>query len=708
MQETYNFFGKEEMDMSEFYTTDCKIIDDNELILFVDGPVEYKDEIQNIVFEKNHNVYKNRVINSYWENDLGQLVMTININDFLNSCDHGSWEMKIETKNKKVYSLLSKKTDFVRKSDRFLFKKVKNDTHVISLYLIGLKLYLGVFNKLKFSEIQLDTEVSYHAIKRKKDKIIGKIKINLEEYKEDDWQIEKCLLIRRDKQFSESAIVHFDKKMKKTKGKELHFIIDKDSLDLKYHYWDFYIVLAINEKRHYIRLKNPSKLTRFKLDFLYKRQIISFPGKKITYPYTTDIGTYAMVSRDRTVFDRRSYTLKVIIALIIALFMKLVNRKRIWLFFEKFSERAQDNSITLFNYLDEKRNYKYYYIIKEGSKDIKNILDRKKIIYYSSLKYLILLILSDLLISSESRSHIYDVRIHNGLLFHVINLKKHIFLQHGVIGLKKIDNVYKKSKQNSPDFFVVSTKVEKNIVRDSFGYTNAEIFETGLCRWDETFKKENEITDKDILFMPTWRTWLENSTENEFIKSRYYNVFLELLKNERLEKTLLENNRNMYFFIHPKFEKYMELLIGHLDVSKNIIINPHNLYLKEILNYVGTIITDYSSIAWDGLYKDKNVILFQFDKKKYELLQGSYIKDDIFTNNTTQDITGLLSLLNREFNRINIKKDEIFFYQDKHNCQRVLDCIELKGNEIYKKNYSKNVYFKYFKKHSKLSEGVKV
>lgn len=65
--------------------------------------------------------------------------------------------------------------------------------------------------------------------------------------------------------------------------------------------------------------------------------------------------------------------------------------------------------------------------------------------------------------------------------------------------------------------FVVSSGYEQKIIHDYFGYDNEEIIITGLARWD-VLEDKSDPAHKEIQLMPTWRSWLEDISEEQFKK----------------------------------------------------------------------------------------------------------------------------------------------------------------------------------------------
>lgn len=118
--------------------------------------------------------------------------------------------------------------------------------------------------------------------------------------------------------------------------------------------------------------------------------------------------------------------------------------------------------------------------------------------------------------------------------------KRQVFLQHGVIGLKRVDQIFKKTSKNAVDLFVVSSDHEKEIIEKNFGYKDEEIIVTGLSRWDVLIDKS--AGQSTILLMPTWRVWMDDLPEEKFMQSEYYVQYATLLTSPVLEKTLDQYN----------------------------------------------------------------------------------------------------------------------------------------------------------------------
>ena len=74
-----------------------------------------------------------------------------------------------------------------------------------------------------------------------------------------------------------------------------------------------------------------------------------------------------------------------------------------------------------------------------------------------------------------------------------------------------------REKAGSCNLFVVTSDFEKGIIEKYFGYAEDEIVNSGFARWDVLEDKSEGL--REILIMPTWRSWLENATAEEFKKA---------------------------------------------------------------------------------------------------------------------------------------------------------------------------------------------
>ena len=367
-----------------------------------------------------------------------------------------------------------------------------------------------------------------------------------------------------------------------------------------------------------------------------------------------------------------------------------LSRKNIWIVYEKFCKMAQDNGYYFFKYcmenLDEKEKKNIYYVIDKRSDEYKNVEKYgKHVIDFMSVKHMLYIMSMSICISSDSKSHLYAWRTKPSLVKRAIGKKKELFLQHGVTALKQVHQLFGKNGTSSMEYFVTTGRVEQEIAINELGYNEKTAPITGFARWDVLEDKQSN-KEKFILLMPTWRSWLEEVSDNQFLVSDYYKKYSSLLQSPRLNQILKDTNTRLIFYIHPKFAGYIDNFKA--AVSNRVTYIPFGkIPLNELMMRCSMLITDYSSVCWDVYYMDKPVLFYQFDYDMYNQAHGSYInmENDLFGNrSTTEDalLNDVEYFANNGF--VENEKDRIaapkyFEYRDNNNSKRIYDFLKNNG-----------------------------
>ncbi|MFK3936047.1 CDP-glycerol glycerophosphotransferase family protein [Alkalihalobacillus sp. NPDC078783] len=456
-----------------------------------------------------------------------------------------------------------------------------------------------------------------------------------------------------------------------------------DELNLEQFYWDFYMEYKVEESALFSkRLKNTNKLIAKKLKHGAFTSTYTTKEGYLVYPYITRDQSVSLTYRLKGEFESNKHKIIEYLAFL-SFKLKLTKNKKnqVWLIHEKLSETAQDNSFYFFKYCYENRPEKdVYYVIKEGSEDVNNLapyMDR--VVYFMSYKHIKLILESKLMISSEAKGHGYAWRVSQGPIRNYVDKKKYVFLQHGVLGLKKVDSTFNYRGANSAELFVVSSEFEKKIVQEHFGYPEKRLIVTGLARWDVLKNKVNER--KEIIFMPTWRNWLEEVDEGQFLNSQYYRSYNDLLNSKELVQTLTTNNLTLNFYVHPKFMPYVKNFSS--EDSKIKVLQFGQDRINELIMRSHMLITDYSSVAWEMYYLKKPVLFYYFDLPKYMKYQGAYmdIENERF-GDMAKTPNELIHLINsyvkngfKENPTYAEKREEYFKYVDNLNSERIFSEI---------------------------------
>lgn len=510
-----------------------------------------------------------------------------------------------------------------------------------------------------------------------------------------EYQLKSVNLILRSQIQEKVYSFELEKKQKNNKW-YVNASIELEKIEWEQFYWDIRGIMEKDGREYTLRLKNYGKWMKLKM-LLYPSQQYQLPGTEyIVYPYMTKSRDFALMYRLKGMQDNRKFVLKEYVALVIYyLLYPYWKRKNLWLVYEKYSVTAQDNSYYFFKYcmeqLPQKEKKHIFYVIDKNASDYQYVEKYgKKVIQFLSLKHMIYLKAAALLISSDTKAHAYAWHSPATLYRFLLSWKRNVFLQHGVIYYKQCHQGLKKSGTNNCKLFIVSSEVEKEIVAKNFGYGRNEIAVTGLARWD-VLNNTAVPGEKLILMMPTWRSWLEEVTQEEFCKSDYYVNYMKLLNDPGLHEFLENRNVKLVFYIHPKFREY----IGNFaTTSKQIeMVEFGSKPLNELLMKCNMMITDYSSACWDVYYQEKPVLFYMFDYELYNAVQGSYVdmRTEAF-GEATDDLNELITLM-KEYEATGFKekekyakmRDELLPYRDHLNCERTYQQILKK---FYWKKYS--------------------
>lgn len=369
------------------------------------------------------------------------------------------------------------------------------------------------------------------------------------------------------------------------------------------------------------------------------------------------------------------------ISMIYKLYIKCTN-KDIWLICED-KEEARDNGYHLFKYIRNNHpEIHAYYAINKKSCDFNKVKKYNNIIQYGSLKHWIFYIVADKNISSQKAGN------PNAPLFYFLHIygiikNKRIFLQHGITKDNAEWLYYKNTKFR---IFVCGAKPEYEYIKKKFGYPEENVKYLGFTRFDELHNIN--VNKKQILLMPTWRSWLGRETnalneKENFEDTLYFKTYNSLINNKELIQYLEENDVNLYFYPHRNMQKFIN---SFTSKSKNIkILTKGDIDIQKLLKESALMITDYSSVYFDFAYMKKPVIYYQFDydeyrKKQYQEGYFDYEKDGFgpVEYNEKDVVKQIKKYIDCEYNLGEyIYKTETFFeLYDAKNCERTFEEIK--------------------------------
>lgn len=468
----------------------------------------------------------------------------------------------------------------------------------------------------------------------------------------------------------------------------LHFEADLNGIHFLPLLWDLRPVFEKDGKEYTINTVCDADRFTHEFSKLFQNNKLALDDNLILFPYITAKNAIAFMCRKESKYDGFSTRAKERAAF----FLYRLNKRKLdgensIILFEKNCQYTCDNGYYLFKYFmdhdtETSSGRKIYFVIDKSSSYYERVKQYgSHILPFMSIRFMVHMLSAHILVSSEGRMHSYVWRARPNRIVPEICKKKAVFLQHGVIAFKRIDNFFKKSPSNrdSCDLFIVSSEDEKNIVRKYFGYDESEIAITGMARWDVL--KDRSQGKRMILMMPSWRNWLDSATMKTFKESEYYRTYLELLNSPQLINLLEEKDVELNFFIHPKFREYLSAFTSKSDRIR--IVSPDDKPLNDLLMECRLLVTDYSSVAWDVYYQKKPVIFFHFDLDRYFESSGSYVDfdKDLFgprAFNGSELLSLIKESIDKEF-RLEPEYEKSlwrhFKYMDDQNCSRIAALI---------------------------------
>ncbi len=491
-----------------------------------------------------------------------------------------------------------------------------------------------------------------------------------------------CTMAYRDPLKKETK--QFDFATSKNTGNRMTVVMDFDQVPLKPLYYDFWVVKKDGKK---IPIK-AGRLAKLLHNPFYQDGFRQ--GDMILYPYIHQ-GIISFCYRKEQEWDKTSFRLKELLALFLYQFQKKkLEKQKSILFYEKYCYGAQDNAYYAFLYAMEHpevmEGKTIYYVIDPKSPDYKAVKRyRSHVIPFMSLKHMLSLLSCKLLVSTDTKAHAYCYRKRHSYLQGRFKKKPLVFLQHGVISLKDVRVAYAKEPNHPCDLFIVSTRPEKEIIERDYGYLPEEVALTGLARWDAIEDKSKGRNQ--ILFMPTWRNYLDEISREEFVKSKYYKSLVGVLQDETLGNVLRNHEANLVFYVHSKFRQYMDLFADHMN-NENLDVISVSAFEKKPLNELlmesSMLMTDYSSTSYDMFYMGKPVVFYQFDREDYQKAHGSHIdlKKDLFgpSGEKKEEIPGILAeILDRNFvlsDKEKREREKLFPKVDRENSKRIWQAME--------------------------------
>ena len=310
-----------------------------------------------------------------------------------------------------------------------------------------------------------------------------------------------------------------------------------------------------------------------------------------------------------------------------------------------FKPLASDDTFPVFEEMI-RRNYPAHYITEkdeiiekycQNKYHCQTIIPINEITYFTYgdffEKYLSLVLKTKAFISGKEK-HFHRV----GYLFYRIEYVTYIGVGHGVCYFKDYlfdkTRIYGSSRNNK---IIIPPSKPLISIAINHGWKEKNIIKLNLPRWDRynhpidqdkiTDAFSGNIADNSILLMFTWR--MNRKYWNYELSPYYIKNMGKLLKSKVLAKELETNNITLYVSYHRYLrDSYQQKIRNFIRFNKNIKLLEQN-DISECLAKTNLVVSDFSSIIFDLMYRNKPFIIYVPDSNDpsiYDLYSDDYLQ----------------------------------------------------------------------------------
>ena len=364
----------------------------------------------------------------------------------------------------------------------------------------------------------------------------------------------------------------------------------------------------------------------------------------------------------------------------LARFIRLFRKKKINVFYEKFSQKCDEGGFDLFLKASDGVKSRNYFIMDETAVDYEKIKNVPHVIKKYSLRYYWIVFSCDWFISTDTPSHISVIRSNNYWIRKITYDTPFFMLQHGVTYLKahKKNSPYIFAGQYPPTYMVAGSEKEKEAIIRMLQLPSDHVLITGLPVFSRIeYNHIGEDSENIITLMLTWKPYDEGM--EDYTKTTYYRDVTDIY-NMLLKHT---DRKNIRIVPHPIMKRQFDAYL-----TDNMYEGP----IAQALSETKLLITDYSSVCYNAFYQGAGVIFFHSDIEYYEKMNGKLVpQDDEYIGYRAFNLTELEEIISNSVHNGDIdlsylrtnefKRNALLINQftDGKNIDRIYDkLVELK------------------------------
>ena len=234
-------------------------------------------------------------------------------------------------------------------------------------------------------------------------------------------------------------------------------------------------------------------------------------------------------------------------------------------------------------------------------------------------KYLTLILKLKIVISGAGINIFY---MNN--LFYNIEYITYICIGHGISFFKDfLYNSYDWYGHKIFDKILIPPSNKLISVVKMHGWKDENIIKMNLPRWDKFnfnsfYKNDSYINNNSIFVMFTWR----KIKKDKKISFEYFKNIFNLINNDKLYLYLKSNNIVLYFTLHHKLNNFI-----YKFKKYKYIFFIKELMISDCLSKINLLISDFSSIIFDAIYRRKPYIMYipdAYDKEIENIYERTY------------------------------------------------------------------------------------
>lgn len=391
----------------------------------------------------------------------------------------------------------------------------------------------------------------------------------------------------------------------------------------------------------------------------------------------------SVVLKEKGRWDPLKVAVKVTAAYLASFFASKKNKKKIVLVGGNLGEKYEDNAAVFHKYLvnnhPESVDAYWMYDPKTSYALDGNV---QNAVPLGSFRNYLLFFKADY--TFHGHSLLYDIApsVDKFLFLNRKTIITHV--SHGIEGFKKIliqkEDVPLLKRTN---YFNCASEYEKQLKLTKWGIPERKLIVTGLPRFDryELHKPAKEM--KNILMMMTWREWLFDMSEKEFLESAYFRNTIGLIGHPGIRKLIAENGLHMQVALHPFMKKFEKHFTGLENSGSGIqFLDAKYHTIEKAIEENDLLLTDITSVSWDFLYLNKPIIFNMFDREEYIAKRGSYldlVKDLYgYKADTIEEVYECLKKIVEEkisTNEWHPQAYQYIDYFDHQNCKRLAEKV---------------------------------